>query len=195
MSNTELSSAQQKTYTALLNAGLELILRDGYDHISVTDITNHADYGRSTFYLYFNDKEDMAWQLLKYQADQLDTLLLTATEDLSSPQREWTAWKLMFETVDRQREFFLKLDGQLSVHLRMVQRNYLIEMFERNLQSGFFRVGIDLPSDIAARFLVGTTLEIMDYWMREPDRGTPEQMAGYVFQIVFHQSAEKMLSD
>jgi len=188
MSDKDFTPAQQKTRNALLNAGLALILSHGYDNITVTDITNYADYGRSTFYLYFNDKEDMAWQLLKYQSDQLNQLLLSATQGLKSPQREWEGWRLMFATVDRQREFFNRLDGKLSQQLRMVQKQYLIEMFEENLASGYFRIGIDLPPDIGARFLVGTTLEIMEYWMRYPERGTAETMATMMYRIIFHEA-------
>lgn len=195
MSEITLTPSQRKTRNALLNAGLALILTNGYDNITVTDITNHADYGRSTFYLYFKDKEDMAWQLLKHQSDQLDQLLRDSTKHLTSPQREWAAWKLMFETVDYQREFFNRLDGKLSEPLRRVQKQYLIQMFQRNLESGFFRVGIDLPHDIAALFLVGTTVEIMEYWVRHPERGTAEDMAGMVFQIVFHQTPQSITND
>ncbi len=187
MTEKNLTPAQIKTRNALINAGLALILMRGYDQISVTDITDYADYGRSTFYLYFRDKEDLAWQLLKQQSDQMDTLLIQATEHLSSPQREWEAWKLMFETVDYQREFFDKMDGKLSRPLRLIQKQYLIEMFQRNLESGFFRVGADVPPDIAALFLVGTTVEIMEYWVQHPERGTAEEMASMVYQIVFHK--------
>lgn len=193
MPDKTLTPAQHKTYTALINAGLELILTQGYENITITDITTHADYGRSTFYLYFDDKDDMAWQLLKYQADQLDAYILDTVAEYLSPQREWQAWVIIFSQIDRQKEFFLKLDGELSVRLRMMQKQYLIQSFEKNLRSGFFRIGIDLPPDIASRFLVGTVLEILDYWLQNPDLGTPEDMASHMYRIVFHESPDKFL--
>lgn len=195
MSNNSITRAQEKTYQALLGAGLQLLLEKGFDNLTVTEITDRADYGRSTFYLYFKDKEDMAWQLLKYQADQMDQFLMKSTAHLASPQREWEAWRLMFETIHQQREFFTHMDGKLSTGLRLVQKQYLNDMFERNLQSGFFRIGIDLPHDIGARFLVGTVLEIMEYWLQNPEMGTPEEMATHMYRIVFHQSPNKSLRE
>ncbi|NJM53793.1 MAG: TetR family transcriptional regulator [Blastocatellia bacterium] len=48
-----------RTQKALRNALIELILEKHYDTISVQDIIDRADIGRSTFYNHFRDKEDL----------------------------------------------------------------------------------------------------------------------------------------
>lgn len=190
LSMNTLTHAQEKTYKALLNAGIELIMQKGYDNVNVSDITDYADYGRSTFYLYFKDKEDMARVLLQYQSDQLDAYIIKIAKDLPSPQREWMCWKIMFEVVDKQRDFFLHMDGELSYRLRKLQKDYLIQTFEKNLRSGISNAGVDVPPELGARFLVGTLLEIMEYWLQNPDYGTAEQMATYMYRIVFRKLPE-----
>ena len=60
MSTNRYEKERQRTRLAFLNAALALILEKGYDNIAVTDITDRADYGRSTFYEHFEDKEAVA---------------------------------------------------------------------------------------------------------------------------------------
>ncbi len=89
MSNKTASRAHQRSYTDFLEAGLQLILKHGYDAVTVVDIAREADYGRSTFYVHFEDKEDLALHLLLYQTDQLDKYLLQVVAPYPHPRREW----------------------------------------------------------------------------------------------------------
>lgn len=47
----------RKTRSALKQALLELLTKRGYDSITVADITERADVGRSTFYSHYDSKE------------------------------------------------------------------------------------------------------------------------------------------
>ena len=92
MSIKRFERMKQRTYEEFMGAGLKLILKYGYDSVSVADIAREADYGRSTFYLHFKDKEDLAFHLLMYQTHQLDAYLIKAVGQYPHPRREWEAW-------------------------------------------------------------------------------------------------------
>ena len=49
----------QRTRRALRDALVELILERGWDEVSVQDVCERADVGRSTFYMHFADKEEL----------------------------------------------------------------------------------------------------------------------------------------
>ena len=49
----------ERTHEALLRAFRELVFERGYDAISVRDIIENANIGRSTFYEHFENKEDL----------------------------------------------------------------------------------------------------------------------------------------
>lgn len=49
----------ERTVTSLRKALIELILEKHYDSITVQDIIDRANVGRSTFYTHFRDKEDV----------------------------------------------------------------------------------------------------------------------------------------
>lgn len=50
---------------------ISLIREKGYKNVTVTDIVERADYNRSTFYLYFKDKEDLTEELVSEILEQL----------------------------------------------------------------------------------------------------------------------------
>ena len=49
----------RRTRHALENALISLILEKGYDAVTIEEITDRADLGRTTFYLHFRDKEEL----------------------------------------------------------------------------------------------------------------------------------------
>jgi AcrR family transcriptional regulator len=49
----------RRTRALLLSALLSLVQEKGYDRITVQDILDRADVGRSTFYAHYRDKDDL----------------------------------------------------------------------------------------------------------------------------------------
>jgi AcrR family transcriptional regulator len=66
-----------KTKKLLSDALVSLILEKGYEKATITDILTRADVGRSTFYLHFENKE----QLLLWGHEHLKKLILEDGED------------------------------------------------------------------------------------------------------------------
>jgi AcrR family transcriptional regulator len=58
-----------KTKAALKKSLHTLILEKGYDEISIQEITDHADLGRATFYLHYQDKDELFGDILRDIAD------------------------------------------------------------------------------------------------------------------------------
>lgn len=61
----------QRTRKLLHDALMDLMLEKGYEAVTVQDIVDRANVGRSTFYAHFTDKKD----LLMSGSDQLQALL------------------------------------------------------------------------------------------------------------------------
>jgi len=49
----------RRTRQLLRDALMELTLERGYDRVTVQDILDKADVGRSTFYAHYRDKDDL----------------------------------------------------------------------------------------------------------------------------------------
>src|SRR5688572_15483761 len=55
----------QRTRTLLRDALMRLIIRRGYDEITIQDITDEANVARTTFYLHFSDKDDLLFSTMR----------------------------------------------------------------------------------------------------------------------------------
>jgi len=72
----------QRTRKLLQESIMALILEEGYDAISIQDITDKANLGRATFYLHFKDKDD----LLQDVMDQMISDFMDQVPELSEVQ-------------------------------------------------------------------------------------------------------------
>lgn len=70
MSQNILDRRVQKTRKLLQDALIELVAEKGYESVTIQEILDRANVGRSTFYAHFQDKE----QLLHSILDRLDEL-------------------------------------------------------------------------------------------------------------------------
>jgi len=68
--NKKVDRRVQRTRQELHQALQQLILEKRYDKITVQDIIDRADVGRSTFYAHFLDKADLLEQGLRLYGDQ-----------------------------------------------------------------------------------------------------------------------------
>lgn len=62
----------RRTKNTFKKTFIELTKEKGYRSVTVTDIIQRADYNRSTFYLYYQDKEDLAEELMNEMLTQLE---------------------------------------------------------------------------------------------------------------------------
>jgi len=185
MSTNRHEKERQRTRLAFMNAALNLILEKGYDHITVMDIVRAADYGRSTFYEHFADKEAIAWAILENHVMTLDAEIAQATEGKASPEQEWIAWVMICEDIAIQRKVFLKMDSEISRRLRFRQKELLIMGFQMKFEAGDDYLLGDVPPAIRARYVVGAALEILDYWLANPDAGTAPEIATIIFKLIY----------
>lgn len=63
----------RRTKNLLKGHFVQLVKSKGYKNVTVTDIVEKADYNRSTFYLHFKDKEDIAEELITDILDELES--------------------------------------------------------------------------------------------------------------------------
>mgnify|MGYP000035347751 CR=1 FL=1 len=54
----------EQTYQKLLATSVDMIVKKGYDNVSISEICSRCDVAKGTFYTYFNSKKDIVIKIL-----------------------------------------------------------------------------------------------------------------------------------
>lgn len=69
----------------ILEATEKLLRKEGYMNLSVRKIANEIEYSPATIYLYFKDKTDLVYTLVKSRFDNFQKALVTAYGEETNP--------------------------------------------------------------------------------------------------------------
>lgn len=82
-----------KSKLAIKQAFIELVETKGYDKVSVCDIAKKANINRNTFYLHYEDKDDLVKQTLYEAARKMENALganeLASFDEVNETQLKW----------------------------------------------------------------------------------------------------------
>jgi AcrR family transcriptional regulator len=162
MTATKLDRRSARTRQACLDAFLELLLSEGYEAISVSDVIARADVGRSTFYDHYTGKEDLLRACLSVPFSTLADCLLPGASAAELTPR--------IAHFHQQRRLVRDL---LSGQTRGMLVRCLAEMIEANLPKG----DSPIPAGLAAAMLAESQLGLLWHWLSGRDAVAPERIA------------------
>ncbi|MFC0439489.1 TetR/AcrR family transcriptional regulator [Kutzneria buriramensis] len=154
----------RRTRRTLHEALIELVLERGYERLTVQDILDRADVGRSTFYAHFRDKEAL---LLASFDDIRDRL----REDIdAAPDRPAT---LLFEHAYQHQRVYRALCGRQGGSLVIQHVHGLIGDALRE------QLAVDgVPAEVVAEFHTSGILGLLVWWIDHDFCHGPEWLAG-----------------
>lgn len=164
---------------ALKEALTDLILERGYEAVTVQDVIDRADVGRSTFYAHFLDKDDLLMAILG------DVEMPAPDHTTWAPDDPAFGWTLeLFRHFGSGRRLFKAVAGSESGALA---RRETTRRLEDLAGAELSRVGAGrkldaLRLEIVGRFLVGTFIGFMDWWMREENEHLPAEQVDHAFR-------------
>jgi AcrR family transcriptional regulator len=161
----------QRTRQALGDALVELMMEKGYDAVSIKDIIDRANVGRSTFYSHYDDKNE----LFVSQLDRLIDLLSQHIPQGRSAGNPFFPSLGLFQHIKQQQRLYKTLVWGSGIDLltRHLQKS-LSEKIEQVLL-GSSQV-YELPIPVIANFLSGSFLSLVKWWLDNKMAYSPEQM-------------------
>jgi AcrR family transcriptional regulator len=171
-----------RTRRLLTNALIELMLEKRFDAISVQDILDRADIGRSTFYGHFSSKEALLYSSL---GEMLQTLELHMAQD-GGAKKDGVRPALLpslglFLHVKQHQRLYRALfssNGLEPITSNLQQQ--LAQIVEHNLSALLPELSAGrqptVPLPILADFVAGAFLTLLRKWIEGNDIYTPEQI-------------------
>jgi len=159
----------QRTHRLLHEALIALIHERGWDAITVQDVCERADVGRSTFYVHFADKEE----LLVSGFGQLRKHLRKAVA--VDPARPLAFTQALLEHTHEYEPVYRALLGRRTA--QVVYRTWIdlvSELLEADLEQLVHR---GVLRSAAVRYLAGAMWELLGWWSEQPKRATTVDLA------------------
>jgi AcrR family transcriptional regulator len=172
----------QRTRQALHQALFVLMREKRYDAITVQDIIDQANVGRSTFYAHFVDKEDLA----SYSLEQIMEALMHNPAQGTPAGHGLIPTAALFEHVREQFPLFqMQMRGRgLELFSERAQA-YWSQKIEQDLQT-HLPPGqtAAVPLAVVARYVTGTWVTLLKWWLENKMPYTPERMDEIFQQLV-----------
>jgi AcrR family transcriptional regulator len=174
----------QRTHEVLHRALISLIVEKSYEVITVQDIIDRANVGRSTFYTHYVGKQDLLRAGLKHLKEQLLAHQKAArTMKGPSKHRVFAFSAALFEHVDSYRPVYHAIVGRQSGTIVMSElRAQLAELVQNDLKTLSPKDrSTDVPHNALIHFVVGALLSVITWWLDERSKLSPAE-ANAVFR-------------
>ncbi|HEX7555154.1 MAG TPA: TetR/AcrR family transcriptional regulator [Leptolinea sp.] len=182
MANTKPDRRVNRTRETLFQALSNLMLEKRYDDITVQDIIDRANVGRSTFYAHFQDKEDLSMSNLIHILDSLTGAMEhgDVNSDSLLPGRE------LFEHIREHYPVFkaLTMGRGMDMFFNQGQEYWSKNMVERlksMLPEGQEPI---VPIPIMAQYISGTFVTLLKWWVDNKMPYSSDYMAEAVHKLV-----------
>lgn len=179
----------KKTRRGLRAAFISLILKRGYDSISIQDITDEAEAARITFYRHYRDKEELLTDCLNELYEEL--VEKTEREIAAGADPQSSAFRVFYEHLDQQEQLYRILFSSMGTQT-VVQRmrHYMAQRLIENMDNIIDRSSRpDIPDEIIAFHLVSAHIGLGMWWI-ENNKPYPLE---YLTQISMWLSLAGML--
>lgn len=164
-----------------------IILEKGYDAVTVQDILDRADIGRSTFYAHYSDKEALllsgfAHFRTMFEAEKQGPS--SGVEHLLGKGGDFSL--ALFRHAAEQRLLIKALIGHRSGDVAVKHfRRYLVHYLHERLATHSLSTKQNaIPLDAVVEYLVSTLVGLLVWWLEQEPPYPPEQIDAIFKQLV-----------
>ncbi len=177
----QMDRRQIKTRKAIIGAFTELLEEKGYSAITIQDIVDRADIGRSSFYSHFDAKDDLLNGLCEGIFDHVFSGGgKEATHDFSGSRDlgdELT--HILYHIREKKDSIRSILSSESGDVFMKYFRLHLKDLFSRNAVS----VPEGIPEDYVISAGAGSFSEAVRWWI-DNDNYSPEEIAGFFLESI-----------
>lgn len=168
----------------LRQALLELIIEQGYDDLTITELTERADLRRATFYLHYSDIDELLLAVLKHLFDKLVSDIeaqrpMPAFYEYSEPPHTRAVLEYLAKNATL---YTALLNGKCGVLVQRYIRDYLAQIKRAQLDA-LPPEQLPQPVDVLANYVAGAETGMLVWWL-ENDRPYPPAELAQMMQAL-----------
>ncbi len=172
----------QRTRQGLQDALLALILEKGFDAVTVQDVIDRANVGRSTFYAHFQDKEDLLLSGFEHLRTEFEGFFLGQELTDESP---WAFSLSMFQHAENHRDLYKALAGKQGGNIALAHiQKYLYAYLLEHLKEQLPKRKKNISPEVLTHFISSSFISLLTWWLNNDSSYSAAQMNDYFRQLV-----------
>lgn len=179
---------QQKTQTAIFHAFVMLLEKKSYNNITVQEIIDQANIGRSTFYAHFETKDD----LLKGLCQKLFGHIVASAVDRTHTHGLYSDGTAPNSVFCHLLQHLAENDNHISTLLSCTSNEIFLRYFKDSLddfvKTQFItqsrRKNTALPEDFLVNHISGSFVEMVLWWIKNGKKQSPTELEQYFRSVI-----------
>lgn len=195
MNDSKSDRRVQRTRKALHEALMALILEKRYDKITVQNIIDRANVGRSTFYAHFQDKDDLLVQGLAMFSAELNAHIENAEHEGETTEHVLHSL-IFFHHANVHHDLYHAMQGGGGMDVILeAGKQHLSADIQRHLDQLFPDSNVlTIPLPIITSFVAGAMLSVLMWWL-ETGRPFSAEEVNAMFQRLAMSGVEQLLQN
>jgi AcrR family transcriptional regulator len=175
----------RRTQRLLRDACVALILEKGYEAVTVEEIAERADVGRTTFYMHYRDKADLFVNSISYISEELQEKIAPLVFSHEGTIEE-TPVRMIFEHAAENADLYQAIlcgagDGQGVNQLRRDIARYARYVFEAEAVQQDLSPSV--PIELITYHFVGALISLVQWWLENGQPYSPREMTQMLRQL------------
>lgn len=180
---------QQKTRAAIFEAFSALLSKEAYSKITIQEIIDRANIGRSTFYAHFQTKdsllEDMCTELFNHIVEGIMNNNMPTDHDHHAPAGgPHPAFCHLLQHIKENtlhsKDLLTSESSDIFLRYFKNSLNRLIKAYLLQNRQG----KVDVPEDFLLNHISGSFVEMVQWWVRGRMKETPEELGLYFQKVI-----------
>ena len=179
---------QQKTRTAIFSAFTSLLAEKSYSKITVQEIIDAANVGRTTFYAHFETKDDLLKELCEELFGHIIGSAMDCTHthglysDGSAPESVFC--HLLQHLQENDRNIIALLSCESSEMFLRFFKDSLNELVRSQFINQNRKANTDIPEDFLINHISGSFVEMVLWWIKGHRKQTPVELDRYFRAVI-----------
>lgn len=169
---------QKKTRQAVYNAFTQLLEKKSYSNITVQEIIDEANIGRSTFYAHFETKDELLRELCTEIFEHVFSEALEKEQTHDFSQSSGTLDSEITHILYHLRDNRRYIRGILSSESGELFMRFFKEYLERLFEGALSEKISEIPREYLLNHMVCDFAETVRWWMRN-DSYSPEEISRF----------------
>lgn len=177
---------QQKTREAIFGAFSQLLSVKNYHQISVQEIIDKANVGRTTFYAHFETKDYLLKEMCEELFNHIIDTAMGQPHGQTHDHSEQTKGSVFLHLIQHLQENDRDVLGLLSSDNNVIFLKYFKENLKRLVVTQYADKDMltdTLPEEYLVNHISAAFVETVSWWVSRQMQETPEEITAYFFCV------------